>query len=213
MQPHQKWWGCFSHIFFRYLPQAALRLYNSANFSSLNLYMNISTRLRKGFTLIELLIVIVIIGILAVGLVPKVIDAPKRARDTVRKKDLDSLRTALTAYASDYNAFPDSNSPCLNPASAAYIALGSYFSGNKIPQDPVSTKTNGDCGSQGAYIYKSFKSPPASPNINCYIIGAELETGKGGNSSATPSAAAWCNGVIPPGAAADKLYQYIVGNN
>lgn len=205
--------GLFFHYIFRCLPQAAFHLYNSANFFSLNLRMNISTRLRKGFTLIELLIVIVIIGILAVGLVPKVIDAPKRARDTVRKKDLDSLRTALTAYASDHNAFPDSVSPCLSAGSAADTGLASYFSGGKVPRDPVSTKTNGDCGSPGAYIYKSFKSPVTSPNINCYIIGAELEIGKGGNSSATPSTSAWCNGVIPPGAAADKLYQYVIGNN
>lgn len=59
-----------------------------------------------GFTLIELLIVIAIIGILsAIGLI-SFNGARERSRDTKRKADLSSVRTALNLYYDSFNAFP-----------------------------------------------------------------------------------------------------------
>ena len=45
----------------------------------------------KAFTLIEMLIVIVIIGILAAALIPKLNSARGRANDTARKADVSQI--------------------------------------------------------------------------------------------------------------------------
>ena len=56
--------------------------------------------IRKTFTLIEMLIVIVIIGILAAALVPRLQSVQARARDTQRKSDLRQIYNANeTAFA------------------------------------------------------------------------------------------------------------------
>lgn len=62
---------------------------------------------KKGFTLIELLVVIAIIGILsAIGLVA-LTGAQGKARDSQRKTDLATIRTALQLYYDDAgNTYP-----------------------------------------------------------------------------------------------------------
>ena len=55
----------------------------------------------KTFTLIEMLIVIVIIGILAAALVPRLQSVQGRARDTKRKVDMRTIANALEIYLTD----------------------------------------------------------------------------------------------------------------
>ena len=62
-----------------------------------------------GFTLLELLIVIVIIGILALLIIPNITSAPKKARDTTRKTDLKAIQKALEEYFVSNNAYPTSS--------------------------------------------------------------------------------------------------------
>lgn len=63
--------------------------------------------MRKAFTLIELLIVIAIIGILAGILFVSIGQNPLiKSRDAKRVSDLQNLRTALTLYYTDNNAYP-----------------------------------------------------------------------------------------------------------
>lgn len=170
-------------------------------------------RSRRGFTLIELLIVIVIIGILAVGLVPKIVDGPKRARDTTRRNDLSEIQKALLAYSADRNGvYPATfvGGTCfMGFANGPAIDLQPYFQGNRVPSDPDANHTNANCGTAGKYSYAAFNINSASPN--CAIIGTTLEVGKGGNSSAGVPNAQWCiDGAIDAGAAADKNYYYIL---
>ena len=61
---------------------------------------------QKSFTLIEMLIVVVIIGILAAALIPRLQSVQARARDTVRKTDLANIRNALELYYNDNSTYP-----------------------------------------------------------------------------------------------------------
>ncbi len=60
------------------------------------------TNITRGFTLVEMLIVIVIIGILAGAIFPKIVGVIDRARDTAIKTDLKNIATALELYKMDY---------------------------------------------------------------------------------------------------------------
>ncbi|HSX02035.1 MAG TPA: prepilin-type N-terminal cleavage/methylation domain-containing protein [Candidatus Saccharimonadia bacterium] len=60
-----------------------------------------------GFTLLELLIVIVIIGILALLIIPNITSAPKKARDTQRKTDLRAIQKGLEEYFVSNNVYPN----------------------------------------------------------------------------------------------------------
>ena len=61
---------------------------------------------KKAFTLVEMLIVIVIIGILAAALIPKLQGMQGRARDVARKADLNQLGTAFQVYQVDLGTYP-----------------------------------------------------------------------------------------------------------
>ena len=60
----------------------------------------------KGFTLIELMIVVVILGILAMVVVPNVMDRPDEARQTKARSDIKSLETALRLFKLDNGFYP-----------------------------------------------------------------------------------------------------------
>ena len=65
------------------------------------------TRLRyHGFTLIEMMIVIVIMGILASLIVPKIMGRPDEARVIAAKQDIASVLQALKLYKLDNQRYP-----------------------------------------------------------------------------------------------------------
>ena len=55
----------------------------------------------RGFTLIEILVVVVILGILAAIVVPKVMEHPGEARQVRAKQDIQAIATALNMYKLD----------------------------------------------------------------------------------------------------------------
>ena len=59
-----------------------------------------------GFTLIEILVVVVILGILASIIVPKIMKRPEEARRTKAKIDIKAIETALNLYRLDNGVYP-----------------------------------------------------------------------------------------------------------
>jgi len=60
-----------------------------------------------GFTLIELLVVMAIIGTLLAIAVPRYFHTLERARETVLRHDLVTLREAIDKHYADFNQYPD----------------------------------------------------------------------------------------------------------
>ena len=60
----------------------------------------------RGFTLIEVLIVVVILGILAGLIVPRIMDRPDQARVVAAKNDIQAIMSALKLYRLDNGAYP-----------------------------------------------------------------------------------------------------------
>ena len=65
-----------------------------------------SRRTEKGFTLIEIMVVVVIIGILASVVVPRIMDNPDKARTAKAKNDIRALESALDIYRLDNYVYP-----------------------------------------------------------------------------------------------------------
>ena len=65
-----------------------------------------SLRRASGFTLIEILVVIVILGILAALIVPRVMDRPDQARATAARADIATIMQALKLYRLDNQRYP-----------------------------------------------------------------------------------------------------------
>lgn len=99
----------------------------------------------KGFTLIELMIVIVIMGILATLLVPRIMDKPDDARRLKAKMDIKNIESALKLYKLDSGSYPTTDQglealikkPEAPPVPAKWKE-GGYLDGTSVPKDPWS---------------------------------------------------------------------------
>ena len=100
-------------------------------------------RRTEGFTLIELLLVVVIIGILAAIVVPRLVGRSDEARITAAKGDLSSITKVLGAYEVDNGKYPTTaqtlNSLLVKPSAAPEPKnwKGPYLQNvTEIPKDP-----------------------------------------------------------------------------
>ncbi len=89
------------------------------------------------FTLIEMMIVVVILGVLATMVMPKILDKPEQARRTKAKVDIRSIQQALAMFKTDTGRFPTTAEglPALvaNPGARGYNQNG-YL--ERVPTDP-----------------------------------------------------------------------------
>ncbi len=61
---------------------------------------------QKGFSLIEIMVVVVIIGILAALIVPRLMDRPDQARVVAARQDIAALMQALKLFKLDNGRYP-----------------------------------------------------------------------------------------------------------
>lgn len=60
----------------------------------------------EGFTLIEVMVVVVILGILAAFIVPKIMTRPEQARELKAKQDILAIQNAMDLYKLDNGRYP-----------------------------------------------------------------------------------------------------------
>jgi len=93
---------------------------------------------QMGFTLIELLVVIVIIGILAAVVAPKVMKNPDKARVKAAKLQITNFGVALDQYALDTGSYPTTSDglEALLKDNGAEGWDGPYLQKKQVPLDP-----------------------------------------------------------------------------
>ncbi len=97
----------------------------------------------KGFTLIELMVVIVILGILAGLIIPRIMGRPEEARRMKAKVQIESIETALKLYKLDSGAYPTTEQglqALIEPPTVGVLPKnwreGGYLEKGKVPADP-----------------------------------------------------------------------------
>ena len=97
----------------------------------------------NGFTLIELLVVLVIIGILAGYIGPKMMGHPEEAKRTKAIMQIQAMETALKTYKLDNGMYPSTEQGLqalvMKPSSGKLPSkwrTGGYLEKSKIPLDP-----------------------------------------------------------------------------
>ena len=90
---------------------------------------------RSAFTLIEMLVVVVIIGILAGVLVPRLVGARERASDAGRIVKVGQVSTAVELYAEENGGnYPTTDLTNGSTVEMVKDKIGSYISA--LPTDP-----------------------------------------------------------------------------
>ncbi len=125
----------------------------------------------QGFTLIELLVVLVIIGILAGYVGPRIMGHPEDAKRTMATAQMSSLETALETYKLDNGAYPSTEQGLQALVEAPSVGKlppkwrkGGYMKKGKVPKDPWGNE----------YIYLS---PGTHNDFDIVSYGSDGESG------------------------------------
>ncbi|SFF32469.1 general secretion pathway protein G [Fontimonas thermophila] len=124
---------------------------------------------QRGFTLIEIMVVVVILGILAAVVVPRIMDNPDKARITKAKQDIRVLESQLNMYRLDNYTYPSTQQglealvtkPAGEPEPRNYPP-GGYI--KSLPKDPW--------GNAYQYLY-----PGVHGEFDLYSLGADGRPG------------------------------------
>jgi len=90
---------------------------------------------KTGFTLIELMIVVVILGLLATIIMPKILDRPEQARRTKATVDIRNIQSALALFKTDTGRFPSTSEGL--EALVNNPGIKGYHSGGYLERTPV----------------------------------------------------------------------------
>lgn len=133
--------------------------------------VKISSTSDKGFTLIELLVVLVIIGILAGYVGPRIMGHPEEAKRTMAAVQISALETALETYRLDNGAYPSTEQGMQALVEAPSVGKlppkwreGGYMKKGKVPKDPW--------GNEYTYL-----SPGSHSDFDIISYGADGESG------------------------------------
>ncbi len=140
------------------------------------LHGNVAQR-RQGFTLTEIMLVVVIIGILAALVIPKIAGSSERARVTAAQADIKGgIKSAIGQYEVDNGFYPKSLQDLIVQPSNAKNWHGPYFDSGKVPMDPW--------GNPYVYYY------PGKHNVASYDL---LSTGPDGREGTDDDIGNWMN--------------------
>ncbi|MCC5791019.1 MAG: GspG family T2SS major pseudopilin variant LspG [Legionellaceae bacterium] len=125
---------------------------------------------QKGFSLIEIMVVVVILGILASIVVPKIISRPDEARVVKAKQDVLSIQNALDLYRLDNGFYPSTDQGLAalveKPTSSPEPRNWQVYM-KSIPHDPWGRD----------YIYLN---PGEHSEIDVFTLGADGKPGGSG---------------------------------
>ena len=132
----------------------------------------LSRAFSRGFTLIEIMVVVVIMGILAALVVPKLMGRADDARITAARQDIATLMSALKLYKLDNQRYPSTEQglqalitkPTSGPSANGWKA-GGYM--EKLPKDPW--------GNPYQYL-----SPGLHGEVDVFSLGADGQPGGSG---------------------------------
>ncbi len=143
----------------------------AASNNGMNHHMKHPVVLRRyaGFTLIEVMVVVVILGILAAIVVPRIMDRPDVARVTKAKQDIRAIESAMNLYKLDNFVYPSTDQ-----------GVEALVQKPTIPPEPRNWK-------EGGYIDRLPKDPWGNPYqylnpgvrsaIDIFSLGADGQPG------------------------------------
>jgi general secretion pathway protein G len=106
-------------------------------------FWTIYTKFYSGFTLIEIMVVMVILGILAGLIIPRIMGRPEEARRMKAQIQIESIETALQLYRLDNGSYPTTEQglqALVEPPSVGQLPKawreGGYLEKGKVPKDP-----------------------------------------------------------------------------
>jgi len=124
-------------------------------------------RRSTGFTLVEIMVVVVILGILAVLIVPRVLGRSDEARQAAAKHDIATLMQSLKLYRLDNGRYPTNDQGLqalvTKPTSAPTPSNWKPYL-DKVPKDPW--------GNTYQYL-----SPGVHGEIDVFSLGADNQPG------------------------------------
>jgi general secretion pathway protein G len=134
---------------------------------------HIAARFQRGFTLIEIMVVVVIMGILAALIVPKLLGRTDDARISAAKQDIATIMGALKLYKLDNKHYPSTEQglQALVTKPTSGIAADGWKTGgyiDKLPKDPWGNP------------YQML-SPGVKAEIDVFSLGADGQPGGSDN--------------------------------